>query len=89
MTPAEAGWLARVALLHEWKQLIVAGYLTEPGLLAIRTRLDPISHEFEPGADLELLRLLVDEAIARGRGIDVSLMPGRSPVPDTIEELEQ
>jgi hypothetical protein len=85
MTPAEAGWFARVALFQEWHQLIAAGYLTEDGLLAVRTRLDPTSNEFTEGPDLELLRLLVDEAIARARGIPVEEMPGRAPLPDTLE----
>jgi hypothetical protein len=72
-SPAYAGWFVRAALFQQWRQLVGAGFLTEDGLLAVRTRLDEASHEFEPGPDLELLRLIVDEAIARlprhpGRG---------------------
>jgi hypothetical protein len=88
MTPAEAGWFARVALFHEWRQLVASGFLTEDGLMAVRTRLDETSHEFEPGPDWELLRLLVDEAVARHRGIPVEHMPGRAPFPDSHEGLE-
>jgi len=88
MTPAEVGWFVRVALFHEWKQLVTSGYLTEDGLLAVRTRLDETSREFEPGPDLELLRLEVDDAIARHRGIDPMLMPGRAPFPDSLEGFE-
>jgi len=88
MTPREAGWFARVALFHEWRQLAVAGYLSEEGLMAVRTRLDETSNEFEPGPDLELLQLIIDDAIARHRGIPVEHMPGRAPLPDTLEGLD-
>ena len=88
MTPAEVGLLMRRVLFDEWAQLVVSGFVTEDGLLAIRTRLDETSREFEPGPDLELLRIRVDEAVARMRDIDPADMPG-SPlvVPDTPEGL--
>jgi hypothetical protein len=86
-TAAEAGWYAQFALFHEWRQLIAAGFLTPDGLLAVRARLDVTSQEFEPGPDLDLLRLLVDEAVARSRGIDPDDMPGAVVVPDSPEGL--
>jgi hypothetical protein len=87
MTPAEVGLLVRRVLFDEWRQLVVSGYLTEDGLLAVRTRLDETPHEFVEGPDKELLRLLVDEAVARSRGIDLADMPGRWPTPDSPEGL--
>jgi hypothetical protein len=86
-TSEVAGRLARRVLFEEWTQLVVSGYLTEEGLLAVRTRLDPVHREFEPGPDLELLRLRVDGAIARARGIEREDMPGALQIPDDVSEI--
>jgi hypothetical protein len=86
-TSEVAGRLARRVLFEEWTQQVVSGFITEPGLLALRTRLDPVHREFEPGPDLELLRLRVDGAIARARGIEREDMPGALQIPDDVSEI--
>jgi hypothetical protein len=79
-------WAAKSLLFAEWRAQMAGGYLTEAGLLAVRGRLDAV--EFLPGADLDLMRLDVDTAIAAELGLDVSEMPGRAPVPDDAAELD-
>ena len=86
-TPEVAGRLIRRVLFDEWRQLIVAGLLTEQGLLEVRGRLDETSNEFEPGPDREELYLLASDAVARMRGIDPSDMPGAPEAPDDLSEL--
>lgn len=88
-TPEEAGRLVREILFDEWKQLIVAGYLTDEGLLAVRARLDETSNEFEPGPDKEALYLRAADALARRRGIDPADMPGAPAAPDDLSGLEE
>src|SRR5262245_52416747 len=88
-TPEVAGRLVRGVLFDEWRQLIVAGYLTDEGLLAVRARLDETEQEFEPGPDREALYLLASDAYARLRGIEPEDMPGAAVAPDDPAELAE
>lgn len=87
-TPELAGRLAREVLFHEWRQLIVAGLLTERGLTELRGRLDETNREFEPGPDKELLYMAAADALARKMGVDPADMPGAPAAPDDLSGLE-
>jgi hypothetical protein len=50
-------------LFREWLGQVQVGHLTREGLLALHVRLASYSHEFAPGADLEAMRLAVDDAL--------------------------
>lgn len=69
-TPELAGWAARTALFITWRRQVADGHLTEAGLLALRTRLT--STEFDPGTDLDLLLLEVEQALGMERSFEVS-----------------
>jgi len=86
-TPEVAGRLIRRVLFDEWRQLIVAGYLTDEGLLAVRARLDETNNEFEPGTDKESLYLLASDTYARRRGAEPEDMPGAPVSPDDLSGL--
>jgi hypothetical protein len=90
VTPAEYGWAVQTTMLREWRELATYGYLTEPGLMAIRGRVDPTNNEFPSDPDVELTRLIINDAIARERNIDPVDLPG-SPlaVPNTLEGLDE
>ena len=88
-TPQNARRIAQSALIAEWHAQ-VHGVLTGAGLVRLRARLRaPESIEFELGPGVEHLLLLVDEALAKMRGIGPAELPG-SPLamPDTPEGLE-
>lgn len=85
-TPAIAGELRRAALLEEWTAQLEAGALSTCGLRRLRARLDATSGEFEPGPDLELLEIAVNDELAERLGVPAGLMPGRSPTPDWVPE---
>jgi hypothetical protein len=78
----------RAILFDEWRQLAAAGYLTEQGLLAIRTRL--MSNEFKPTPDRDLLLMEVNAAYAAKVGIDVATVPAPPTltVPDDPSQLD-
>jgi hypothetical protein len=82
-TPQLAGRVARVALFTEWHRQLDGGHLTRDGLIALRHRLAPWSGEFEPGPDLDLLRLDAAAALAAAVGCDPADLPGGLDVPDT------
>lgn len=65
-TPEVAGRVAQAALFEEWRRQIVAGHLTEAGLLAIRTRVTPESKEFPDDMQRDAMRLDVERALGMG-----------------------
>jgi hypothetical protein len=63
-------------VFQTWYQQIRCGYLTEAGLLNIRSRL-LYGGEFDrrdPACDA--LLVVVGDAIAKGRGVDPAILPG-------------
>jgi hypothetical protein len=74
----ESQRVAQTALFSCWWWQIENGHLTRTGLLALRSRLDPVSGEFIVGPDVEQLRALVDQAL----GADVA------QIPDDLSELD-
>lgn len=64
-----AGRAGRSALFGEWRRQLESGHLTEAGLLALRTRLT-VPGEFEPGNDLALLILEVEQALGMDREVN-------------------
>jgi len=71
-TAAEAhrvGDVVRHQLLREWQAQVVSGHLTVPGLVALRSRLDPGTGEFRCRHSLALLAYVI-ERLAPARGIE-------------------
>jgi hypothetical protein len=88
-TPQVAGELMQRILFDEWRQLIAAGWLPEPALLAIRGRLTA-TNEFEPGPSRDLMARDVVEALAVLRGSDpndVDSGGGLWRAPDDLGEI--
>jgi hypothetical protein len=85
----EFGRTIQRVLFDEWLRQMAAGYLTEAGLLNIRTRL-LFTSEFTPGTDRDLMLLHVNEAYAAMHGTDPSAVPTdpELTVPDDASELE-
>ena len=81
----------RRILFDEWRSLVAAGYITEQGLLAVRSRLLH-GAEFERGSERGLLLAEVNEAYAAMHGIDPADVPTDPEltvtVPDDASELE-
>jgi hypothetical protein len=87
-TPADAGRIMRNVLFDEWRGQLDSGSLTKAGLLQLRGRLDETSNEFEPGPDLELLRLQAADALAAVMGINSDELPGSSPFPNDLSGFD-
>jgi hypothetical protein len=66
ITEAEFHEVAQRMLLDELERLIVAGHLTQPGLLALRARLSA-DGEFDPTPRRELLCRMVEDALGMTR----------------------
>jgi hypothetical protein len=81
-TPALAGRARRTALFDEWRELLAADMLSTAGLIRLRGRLDLTSGEFQPGPDLELLGLQLDDVLAAHLDVPADELPGRTPLPD-------
>src|SRR5437773_11576735 len=79
-----AGEVAMRAIFETWREQIVAGHLSEAGLMAIRSRLTA-SNEFEPGGPRDGMTLDVEEALARLRGCDP---PAWTRAPDDVGGLD-
>jgi hypothetical protein len=79
-TPLEAQRIAQAAIFREWAGLIEAKLVTREILRHWHSRLADYSSEFEPGVDLEQMRLLVDDQL----GIDQSdVLPDFPPDDDS------
>lgn len=87
MTQDEATSLVRRVTFDLWHWQLEGGYLTRAGLMAVRQRLAGYSREFDPGPDLDLLRLEAADALAADMGIDAADLPGAELPPDTPGDL--
>lgn len=82
----QAAGIVRSVQLEEFRGLLGSESLTRAGLLRLRARL--ASGEFpRPDPGVDLVALDVDEALAAVLGVDPAELPGRAPVPDTLEGL--
>jgi hypothetical protein len=83
-TPEIAGRVQRAVAFDLFRWLADDGSIqTRKDLLAaIRAHLD--GGTYAPGADLDLLRLDVDQALADELGTEPDLLPGRAPLPDDL-----
>jgi hypothetical protein len=89
ITEAEFFAAIQRVLLDEWHQLVAAGFLTEQGLLAVRSRLIH-GGEFTRDANRHLLLLQVRDAYAAAKGIDPEQVPIEESLqaPDDASELD-
>jgi hypothetical protein len=90
ITEAEFFAAIQRVLLDEWHQLVAAGYLTEQGLLAVRSRLIH-GGEFTRDANRHLLLLQVRDAYAAAKGIEPDDIPidDELAVPDDASEFDE
>jgi hypothetical protein len=85
------GRAVRRILFEEWYSQAESGYLTEPGLLAIRARLLFTEEFAKEGDDRKQLLLAIRAAVATVRGVDeVTMTLGPDlDVPEDLAELDE
>jgi hypothetical protein len=76
--------LQRFLVFSAWLELLAAGGLTTAGLRHVRAALD--SDQFSPGPEVELMKLIIDEALAEALGVRSEHLPGRSPAAANVAE---
>jgi hypothetical protein len=84
---AQVDKIARAALFGYWAEAIQRGWLSGPGLVSLRQRIDAHSGEFFPGPDLDTLRYTVRDALAESLGVPPEDLPEPEVVPDDLSGL--